>query len=251
MLTDPKFWDDYWQHVSEWENVDMRRSYDRCFDQVFRRWLTPGPQVRLMEIGCAPGRWLIYFHQQFGYQVSGCDSAPHAVEVTRANLQQANVPGSVLLADLMSGSLPAAVYDLVVSLGIIEHFADPWPALDQHVRLIAPGGTLVLEMPNYTGLNRWLLQRGSHQLLEAHNTRIMHLPFLREVVARFGLTPRFTGYIGGFEPGLWDGTGQRFFLRQGVRVANLARRTLRFFDRVNHPFFSGYLMGIYQKLESA
>ena len=161
--------------------------------------------------------------------------------MTRANLQQANVPGSVL---------PASAYDLVVSLGVIEHFADPWPAPEQHVRLTAPGGTLVLEMPNYTRWNRWLLQRGSHQLLEAHNTRIMHLPFLREVAARFGLTPRFTGYIGGFEPGLWDGTGQRFLLRQGVRAASLARRTFRFFDRVNHPFFSGYLMGTYQKPEA-
>ena len=142
-LTDPGFWDNYWQNVSGWQNVDLRHSYDRAFDAAFRRWLTPDPKQRLLEIGCAPGRWLIYFHRQFGYQVSGCDSAPQAVEVTRANLQQAQVPGEVLLADLMEASLPAAAYDIVMSLGVIEHFADPWPAIEQHVRLIKPGGTLV------------------------------------------------------------------------------------------------------------
>ncbi len=247
MLTDPDFWDNYWQNVSGWKNVDLRRSYDRCFDQAFRRWLTPDPKLKLMEIGCAPGRWLIYFQQQFGYQVSGCDSAPQAVKATRANLSQADVPGAVLQADLMDESIPAEVYDIVVSLGVIEHFTEPWAAAAQHVRLIKPGGLLVLEMPNYTGLNQWLLKRGAHQLLATHNTSIMRLEFLQAMAERFNLDPRFMGYIGGFEPGLWDGTGQRWLLRNFVRAGSLARRTFRFLDRVNHPRFSGYLMGIYRK----
>jgi 2-polyprenyl-3-methyl-5-hydroxy-6-metoxy-1,4-benzoquinol methylase len=249
-LTDPGFWDNYWQNVSGWENVDVRRSYDRGFDRAFRRWLTPDSNLKLMEIGCAPGRWLIYFHQQFGYQVSGCDSAPQAVEVTRANLEQAQVPGEVLLTDLMDASLPAAAYDIVVSLGVIEHFADPWPAITQHVRLIKPGGTLVLEMPNYTGLNAWWLKRGALHLLDVHNTSIMRLSFLQDVATRFNLTPRFTGLIGGYEPGLWDSTGRSAMMRNVIRAANLMRR-IRLFDHINQPAFSGYWLGVYRTQEQA
>ncbi|MBP7688052.1 MAG: class I SAM-dependent methyltransferase [Thermoflexales bacterium] len=247
-LTDPGFWDNYWQNVSGWQNIDLRHSYDRAFDAAFRRWLTPDPQQKLLEIGCAPGRWLIYFHRQFGYQVSGCDSAPQAVDVTRANLQQAQVPGEVLLADLMDASLPVAAYDIVMSLGVIEHFADPWPAIEQHVRLIKPGGTLLLEMPNYTGLNAWWLKRGGLHLLDVHNTSIMRLSFLQDVAARFNLTPRFTGLIGGYEPGLWDSTGRSGVVRNVIRAANLLRR-VRLFDRINHPAFSGYWLGVYRTQE--
>jgi SAM-dependent methyltransferase len=245
MLTDPAFWDDYWKNVSHWQNVDLRQSYDRCFARVFQKWLPHRPDWKLIEIGCAPGRWLIYFHQQFGYQVAGCDSAPEAVAVTRSNVAQAKVPADIVLADFMEDQLAARSYDIVLSLGFIEHFSDPWPAIERHVRLAKPGGTLVVEVPNFTGLNRWFLKQGAHRLLDVHNTRIMHLAFFREIANRFKLDPRFIGHIGGVEPALWDSDGQRGFIRKVVGGADLLRRRLPVLDHVNQPWFSGYLMGIY------
>jgi len=246
-LTDQAFWDHYWENVSGWQNIDTRHSYDRCFDRVFRRWLTPGPEFKMMEIGCAPGRWLIYFYQQFGYQVAGCDSAPQAVNVTRANLARADVPGEVIFADFMADTIPAQAYDVVLSLGFIEHFTDPWPVIARHACLIKPGGMLVLEVPNYTGLNGWILKQSWHRYLDIHNTSVMHLAFFQEIATRFNLEPRFIGFVGGPEPGLWDSTGQCFLLRNLIRVASRLRKWMPFLDHVNHSFLSGYLIGIYQR----
>jgi len=249
MLTTPDFWDNYWQNSPDWQNVDVRRSYDRCFDQVFHRWLPTGSQYQLIEIGCAPGRWLIYFYQKFGYQVTGCDSAPMATVLTRANLARANVPGQIISANFFDGTLPAQTYDIVLSLGFVEHFADPWLVISKHIHLLKPGGRLVLEVPNYTGLNRWILAHGLHHYLELHNTRVMCQAFFEKIAVRFALVPLFIGFMGGVEPALWDATGQRWLLRNITRVANILRQKIRFLDHINHPSFSGYLIGIYQKEE--
>ena len=245
MLTDPAFWDDFWKDADHDQQVDLRHSYDRCFARTFQRWLPYRPDWKLIELGCAPGRWLIYFHQKFGYQVSGCDSAPQAVEVTRASVARANVPAEIILADIMEAPLSAGAYDVVLSLGFIEHFTDPWPVLERHVRLAKPGGIVVLEIPNFTGLNRWILQRGAHRLLEAHNTRMMSLSFFRELAGRFNLQTRYFGYIGGVEPALWDASGQNFWVLNGIRVVSRMRRWLPVLDHVNLPWFSGFLMGVF------
>lgn len=248
MLTDPSFWDDYWKHTDAREDVDIRRnSYDRCFHRIFRRWLKADSNYKLFELGCAPGRWLIYFHRQYSYSVAGCDSAPEAISFTRANLARANVPGEVMIADFMDGSLPTAGYDVVLSLGVVEHFADPQQAIAQHVRLVKPGGTLVLEVPNYRGLNGWFLKHSSSQLLAIHNLDVMRLTFFREIASRFVLIPRFIGYIGGYEPALWDAGAHSSPMRLAIGMLCRLRRWMPFLDSVNHPLFSGYLIGIYQK----
>jgi SAM-dependent methyltransferase len=157
------------------------------------------------------------------------------------------VPGEVILADFMANTVTAQAYDIVLSLGFIEHFEDPWPVIARHAQLIKPGGKLVLEVPNYTGLNGWILKQSSHHYLDIHNTSVMRLAFFQEIAMRFDLVPRFIGLVGGPEPGLWDATGQRPLLLNLIRIANRARQLMPFLDHVNHSFFSGYLVGIYQK----
>jgi len=52
--------------------------------------------------------------------------------------------------------------DAVISLGVIEHFEDPWEALRDTVRILRPGGLLYLVVPYVNYLRRLLAALGRY-----------------------------------------------------------------------------------------
>ena len=48
-------------------------------------------------------------------------------------------------------------YDVVVSLGVIEHVKDPLAQFRHYARLLRPGGLMFLTTPNVNSLSRWVL----------------------------------------------------------------------------------------------
>jgi 2-polyprenyl-6-hydroxyphenyl methylase/3-demethylubiquinone-9 3-methyltransferase len=125
---------------------------------------------------------MIYFHKTFGYRVAGCDTSPLSWELARANLAAAGVPGTVLQADFLT--LEGA-YDVVFSGGVVEHFEDPSAVLAVFARLVAPGGFLVTDVPNLTGLNGWYRRVLQPETFATH--RPIHLAELRSWHRDLGL----------------------------------------------------------------
>ncbi|MBI4789820.1 MAG: class I SAM-dependent methyltransferase [Chloroflexi bacterium] len=245
-LTDSSFWDDFWQATTLPAVVDRNVSHERCLSDTFVRHLPHDSAMRLFEIGCAPGRWLVWFAQTMGCQVAGCDLSPTGLSKTHQNLALTGVAADLYAGDILTLDIPSHAFDLVLSLGVVEHFADPEPVLARHVELLRVGGLLVLEVPNLTGLNYWLM-RATRQddLLRHHNLRIMNRTWFQNMAAKFGLRTRFLGYVGSFEPALFELRGRPPW----VKAIHKILRTLRSVsgaDRVNSSLFSAYLVGIFE-----
>jgi hypothetical protein len=84
-------------------------------------------------------------------------------------------------------------------------------------------------------------------LLEAHNLETMTIAFFKQVAKTFGLRLKFLRYIGGFEPANLDTRGKPIVVR--AIYAGMARlRRIRGFDRLNGAGWSGFLMGIFEKV---
>jgi 2-polyprenyl-3-methyl-5-hydroxy-6-metoxy-1,4-benzoquinol methylase len=67
--------------------------------------------------------------------------------------------GSFVLGDVISfagNDHNAGQYDLVYSIGLIEHFPDKSDIVHAHVRLVRPGGLLLLYVPVDTPTSRLL-----------------------------------------------------------------------------------------------
>ena len=60
------------------------------------------PGSRLLEIGAARSRWLPYFAQHFGLQVTGLDYSQDGCEQARAILARSNRSGDIVCADLFA-----------------------------------------------------------------------------------------------------------------------------------------------------
>ncbi|MFM9939184.1 MAG: class I SAM-dependent methyltransferase [Hyphomicrobiaceae bacterium] len=160
-------------------DLSAQHANDDYFDHPYfeaRRQLTPdlayrygeraaelvaliGPLAgrRVLEVGCDTGLFVGYLRDRHGAASVGVDVAHKAVaEARKAGLD-------VRLGTLEQLALPPHSFDVICAYDLIEHVADPAGFLKEAASILAPGGIIVIETPNYDGLI-YRLGRGLAQL---------------------------------------------------------------------------------------
>ena len=253
-LTDRGFWDAYWGSFALPAEVDERRPFDRSLAAGLRA-LVRGVSGSALEIGCAPGRWLAFLAREQRLEVAGIEYTAAGTAATRRNLDLLGVPYlAVDEADFFA--LPASpTYDLVVSLGFVEHFSEPATVIARHAAWLRPGGLLIIGVPNFANVHGWFQKVLDPAVLAVHNVGIMSHQVLTTLGIEAGLVPETMSYLGSFEPALpiaqrgvrnW----RQFFAKVALRVARLVRGAPvlgRMLDRWNGRHVSAYLLASYRK----
>jgi SAM-dependent methyltransferase len=256
-LTDREYWQNYWK-FADTESAEVKRttsglSVNAILD-IFDKYLPVDDRLDALEIGGAPGKYLIYMARNFKYQVHSLDYSRIGNEQTLKNLKIANVPVRIYERDLLSNNfrkdLPS--FDIVYSLGLVEHFEDLKSVVKKHLELLKPGGILLLGVPNLGGIYKIFLQRTAPKHLALHNLQTMNIKNWIKFETDLGLTVIFKGYVGGFEPLIMDKLERHTWLSHSlnVTVRNLSRifsYKLRWLRSFNSRYWSEYLIGIYRK----
>jgi ubiquinone/menaquinone biosynthesis C-methylase UbiE len=114
---------------------------DRPFSRYVEFRSLAGRDV--LEVGCGSGIAVQLFAEA-GAHVTAVDLTPWAVETTRARLEAFGLGGEVLEADGEDLPFEDGSFDVVFSWGVIHHTTDMGRALGELVRVLRPGGMLVL-----------------------------------------------------------------------------------------------------------
>lgn len=177
-------------------------AYHILWDVLYPAWLPRKPGARVIEIGCAPGHHLVEVATRCGYVPYGVDYSEVGVRAARATFEANGFPPeNIVQADVFSPEFVTCrreAFDVVMSRGFVEHFADLDPVMRIHADLLAPGGTLMVEVPNLRGVYYPYLRFFAREVLAAHNTEVMRLSVLRRSCARAGLRPVHCDYFGRF-----------------------------------------------------
>lgn len=190
-LTQKREWEEIWARVSL--PVVARASHD--LRRLFPRYLPPSSDNTLIEIGCAPGAWMVLFHQMFGYAVNGLDYADAAVDTTRKNLEMQGVPANVVKADFFDYDPPDCGFDVVFSGGFIEHFSDLQLVVGKITGLSR--GYVVTLVPSVCGINGWICRVMRPAVYDAHmKIDVAQLQALHEAN---GLETLFCNWVGGLK----------------------------------------------------
>lgn len=202
-LTTPEYWrDEFWKLDQAAAVPDVTFDPEglefREIHALLQRYLPHGGGRRCLEIGCHPGRYLWYFHTCFGYEVSGIEYVEGACEPTRAALQRAGIPARIHHADVFEFQPPDhRPYDVVVSVGLVEHFVDVGPVVRRHADLLAPDGYLIVIVPNHRGLNGLILRTILPDAYARHN-HMRYDDLLAAVRAAGSVDLLWGGYVGRF-----------------------------------------------------
>ncbi|MCL1814597.1 MAG: methyltransferase domain-containing protein [Treponema sp.] len=112
--------------------------------------------LRLLDIGCAYGPFLAAAREQ-GFQVTGIDPAPEAVEYVKnslgINAVQGFFPETLTGLHQADGGGPEQ-FDVITLWYVIEHFEEPGAALMAINGLLKMGGILAFSTPSAAGISR-------------------------------------------------------------------------------------------------
>lgn len=104
--------------------------------------LADEPAGKLLDVGCGGGRLLNRMKKR-GWQVEGTDFDEQAT-----NKVASRYGIKTHVGDLPQCGLPAATFDAITMSQAIEHLYDPKATLRECLRLLRPGGLLVMTTPN-------------------------------------------------------------------------------------------------------
>lgn len=98
----------------------------------------PGDGGRLLDVGTARGDFLAVMRDR-GWDVVGVEPAeagnPHELEIHRGAFPE-------------DCDLPDASFDVITAWAVFEHLHDPAGAFDACARMLRPGGSLIVQVPN-------------------------------------------------------------------------------------------------------
>ncbi len=147
--------------------------------RLLDRYIRPG--MRVLEIGCAPGKHLAYVAKVLGAEVAGIDYAEVGLRHAKQLFSTLAIDAELRCENVFESSLEKRAFDVVYSIGVVEHFDDPAPIIRVHAEFLRPGGTGIVAIPNYGGIyGRWQT-RFDPDNLAIHNLDMMHLHLLRKL----------------------------------------------------------------------
>jgi len=135
---------------------------------------------RILEVGCSSGEQL-YLLRQYGWRAEGIEPSADAC----AEARKLGVP--VQECTLEAADLPEQAYDLIELSHVFEHLAEPAASLQKLRDALAPGGRIILTLPNGRSLGHWLFGR-NWRGLEVPRHYVTYTPEgLRLLCERLGL----------------------------------------------------------------
>jgi 2-polyprenyl-6-hydroxyphenyl methylase/3-demethylubiquinone-9 3-methyltransferase len=126
---------------------------------------TPFTGLRLMDIGCGGGL-LTEPMARLGFAVTGVDASERNIAVAAAHAEDSGLAidyRAGAAEDLLASGEPG--FDVVLNMEVIEHVADPGQFLRDCVRLLNPGGLMVLATLNRTLASLALAKGGAEYVL--------------------------------------------------------------------------------------
>jgi 2-polyprenyl-6-hydroxyphenyl methylase/3-demethylubiquinone-9 3-methyltransferase len=132
------------KYVRDW--IDQHWQCDECSR-------TPLDGKTALDVGCGAGL-LCEPLARLGAKVTGIDASPDVIAVAREHAAAMSLDIDYRAGDVQQLE---GQFDLITSLEVIEHVAEPASFMKTLAKRLAPGGLLILSTPNATGWSKLMM----------------------------------------------------------------------------------------------
>lgn len=155
------------EHEERWDALAARydvlsAGLERRFLAASRPWVGDRARGRVLEVGIGTGANLPYYRWGQVEELVGLERSPAMLDQTRERARELGVPVTLLEGDAGALELPDASVDTVVSTFVLCCVPDERQALREMVRVLRPGGTLLLA--DHVASDRWWVRAGQAAL---------------------------------------------------------------------------------------
>jgi 2-polyprenyl-3-methyl-5-hydroxy-6-metoxy-1,4-benzoquinol methylase len=171
--------------------------YEQPRPDVQRR--VPHSARRMLDIGCASGALGAAIKARQGAEVVGIEYGPEYAEDAKGRLDDVAVGDARAILTDDGAEERLGTFDCITAADVLEHLTDPYATLDGAVRLLRPGGTVIVSLPNvrfwmtflYVGILgtwprrdvglfdrthlQWFTRRDAVELLESAGLEVHHV----------------------------------------------------------------------------
>jgi SAM-dependent methyltransferase len=238
-------WEAVWKHTDSVHKFSTLNYYDFRLSRLFQSLVSQDSKV--IEIGCGGSRWIGYFDRVMQCETWGIDYSAEGLKITQQDNATPNV--NLVAGDFWDESvLPTQYFDLIYSLGFIEHFTETANVARRMMSILRPGGKVMTLIPNFVGaygkIQEWVNSDTFHKhvIISCEDLDQAHFAAgMKSLIAAH--------YFGCFGPGVVDyGQWQRLALPPIKLTQHLACWSLHslHLDRESR-LISPYIVGVYQK----
>jgi 2-polyprenyl-6-hydroxyphenyl methylase/3-demethylubiquinone-9 3-methyltransferase len=132
------------KYVRDW--IDQHWQCDECSR-------TPLDGKTALDVGCGAGLMCEPL-ARLGAKVTGIDASPEVIAVAREHAAAMSLDIDYRAGDVQQLE---GQFDLITSLEVIEHVAEPAAFMKTLAKRLAPGGLLILSTPNATGWSNLMM----------------------------------------------------------------------------------------------
>lgn len=141
---------------AEWRRSTLGRITDALDERLLLDRIGPARGLRILDVGCGDGV-LATRLAQGGARVTGLDASADMLAAARRRTKAAGVELDLVKGDAGGLPFPTGQFDAVVSGATLCFVDDPRRAIREMVRVLKPGGRLILgELGRW---NLWAAQR--------------------------------------------------------------------------------------------
>lgn len=145
-------WETVWQNPSDftrYSSAQARRN--RALDKVgyfIQNEVRFSPGSRVLEAGCGNGAVTLTLATLFGVEGYGIDISRNAHDQAQTLMNHSGEKFQFDLGDVRSLPYDHDYFDVIISLGVIEHMRDYKLALQEMFRTLKGGGRAIIMTPN-------------------------------------------------------------------------------------------------------
>lgn len=138
-------WNSFWKkeetfYVRDISHVTAQwELYEAVKFRYLAKLFPDAKRTASLECGCGTAGVSTFFASK-GYLTTMLDSSPNALRLAKSNFNKERLKGFFVRADVEALPFKNHAFDVVMSYGLLEHFEDVYPAVQEMVRVLRPNG---------------------------------------------------------------------------------------------------------------